>query len=193
MAKDINQWTRRIDNTTAEFFTRFGSLTHEEINWKPNPETWSIAQNIDHLMVINRSYFPILSDLKTGKYQPPLIAKFGFIASFFGKMILNGVKPDQKKKMKTFRIWEPTVSLLDADILKQFEAHQTELKQHIEAAEAFVNAGTVISSPANKNIVYTLEMAFDILVTHEQRHLIQAQHMLEWLEKSRDHSLGLKP
>ncbi len=38
------------------------------------------------------------------------------------------------------------------------------------------------TSPANKNIIYTLETAFDIIVTHEQRHLAQAKEVLEMLK-----------
>lgn len=110
----MKHWINQIDATTEAFNHQFNSLTTEELNWKPNPTTWSIAQNIDHLIVINETYFPILSDLKTGNYQPPFIAKIGFLASLFGKMILNSVKPDQQKKIKTFPIWEPAKSELSS-------------------------------------------------------------------------------
>jgi hypothetical protein len=43
--------------------------------------------------------------------------------------------------------------------------------------------GTVISSPANKYIVYKLETAFDIIVAHEERHLEQAKEVLSVLRK----------
>ncbi|CAZ97441.1 Putative protein [Zobellia galactanivorans] len=36
-----------------------------------------------------------------------------------------------------------------------------------------IEKGCIISSPANKNIVCRLETAFDIIVTHEQRHFEQ--------------------
>jgi hypothetical protein len=48
----------------------------------------------------------------------------------------------------------------------------------IEEAKELVAKGTVIASPANKNIVYKLETAFDIIVSHEQRHLEQAKEVL---------------
>ena len=38
--------------------------------------------------------------------------------------------------------------------------------------------GVVISSPANKNIVYKLETALDIITTHEKRHFEQARRIL---------------
>lgn len=179
----MKHWIHQIDNTTTAFQTLFGALTTEQLNWKPNASTWSIAQNIDHLIVINQTYFPLLADLKAGTFKPPFIARFSFIVSFIGKTILNAVKPDNKKKIKTFTIWEPTESKITGDILALFSKHQDQLKQEMEAAKDFLQQGTVIYSPANKNIVYTLETAFDVITAHEVRHLEQAKEVLALLQK----------
>ena len=80
--------------------------------------------------------------------------------------------------MKTFPVWEPGVSTIKGDILKTFEDHQKELKKKIEDAKEWLEKGIIIASPANRNIVYKLETAFDIIVTHEQRHMEQAREML---------------
>jgi hypothetical protein len=119
-----------------------------------------------------------LESLNARTYKTPFIAKIGFLVSFLGKTVLNAVQPDRRKKMKTFPIWEPTTSNVINDILQKFQIHQNELIQKIEDGKGLVENGVVISSPANKNIVYTLETAFDIIVSHEQRHLIQANEIL---------------
>lgn len=177
----MKDWTLQLDKITEHFTATFGSLSTEQLNWKPNSQTWSIAQNIDHLIIVNETYYPVLASLKDGTYKAPFISKLGFIVSFLGKTVLNAVKPDRKKKMKTFPIWEPTISQVKNDILKQFEKHQNELKRQIETSKRFIEKGTIISSPANKNIVYKLETAFDIIVSHEQRHLEQAKEILQLL------------
>lgn len=179
----MKDWTNQIDSTTTEFQQLFGKLSSEELNWKPNPKTWSIAQNIDHLIVINKTYFPILAELKSGNYKLPFLGKFGFIVSYLGKLILKAVEPSRKKKTKTFSIWEPSESNISSDILAQFSTHQNELKREILAAKNLIKNGAIISSPANKNIVYKLETAFDVIVTHEQRHLEQAKEVLSQLKK----------
>lgn len=173
----MENWLNRIDSTTEVFQTHYGSLTVEELNWKPNPGTWSIAQNIDHLIVINQTYFPILSELKSGSYKLPFIAKFGFMVSFFEKTVLNAVKPDRKKKMKTFPIWEPASSQISDNILEKFVEHQAELKRQIAASKVLLEKKVVISSPANKFIVYKLATAFEVIVTHEERHLAQSEEV----------------
>ncbi len=171
-------WITRIDKNTEDFIRTFGSLTTEEMNWKPNSDAWSIAQNIDHLIVINETYYPTLRALQEGTYKPPFIAKFGFIVSFLGKTVLKSVQPDRKKKIKTFKIWEPESGHIPEGTLERLKRHQAELKEHMESSADLINQKTIISSPANRNIVYKLETAFDIIVTHEQRHFEQAKEVL---------------
>jgi hypothetical protein len=183
----MKNWTSTLGDISRQILTEFGSLSSEQLNWKPNPNTWSIAQNLDHLIVVNETYYLVLASLKAGTYKTPFIAKIGFMVSFLGKIVLNGVQPDRKKKMKTFPIWEPTTSNVIGDILNRFQNHQIELIQKIEGAKELVEKGIVISSPANKNIVYKLETAFDIIVSHEQRHLEQAKEILQLMKNNTSH------
>ena len=176
-------WVQEIDKITLDAELLFSELSGEQLNWKPNSQTWSIAQNLEHLIVVNETYYPVLSALKKGAYKKPFLANFSFIVSFFGKIVLNAVNPDRKKKMKTFSIWEPGQSSAGNDIVSRFKKHQSELQKQLNDAKELLNNRIVISSPANKNVVYRLEMAFDIIITHEQRHLEQAKEILRELKK----------
>lgn len=175
---NTDRWITQIDRTTGDFKAAFSGLNPEQLNWKPNPQTWSIAQNIDHLIVINQTYYPVINAVRNGSYKMPFLGKLGFIVRFFGKTVLNAVQPDRRKKMATFPIWEPANREIAGDILERFVQHQDELKALINGSQDLLEKGTVISSPANKNLVYTLETAFDIITTHEQRHLEQAKEVL---------------
>jgi hypothetical protein len=178
----MNNWLTRIDQTTHNFVNKFGDLNYEELNWKASANTWSIAQNIDHLIVINKSYYPTFEQLANGTYRLPWIARWGWMVSFLGKTVLNAVQADRKKKIRTFSIWEPSQSAIKEDILSRFQNHQAELKEWIEKSVDLIKKGTIISSPANRNIVYKLETAFEIIVTHEQRHFAQACEVFALME-----------
>jgi hypothetical protein len=175
---NTEKWTIKADEITGDFKKMFKELTTEQLNWKLNGQTWSIAQNINHLIVVNETYYPVIKSVRAGNYKVPFIGKIGFMVNSIGKMILNAVEPTRRKKIKTFPIWEPSKSTIDVDILKRFEKHQTDLKEMIKGCGDLLDKGTVISSPANKNIVYKLETAFDIIIAHEQRHLEQAKELL---------------
>ena len=85
--------------------------------------------------------------------------------------------------MRTFPIWEPDKSEIPQGILDRFAAHQLQLKTVLENSRDLVDQGVIISSPANRNIVYKLEKAFEIIVAHEQRHFEQSREVYQLLQK----------
>lgn len=176
-------WILELDKITQDFEMHFSNLTQEELNWRPYPGDWSIAQNLEHLIIVNETYYPVLASLKNNTYKTPFIAKSGIIVSFLGKTVLKAVQPDRKEKMKTFPLWEPSYSEVHSDILLMFKNHQAELQQKIADSSDLVKKGVIISSPAKRMIVYKLETAYDIIVNHEMRHLEQAKEILRKLNK----------
>lgn len=184
--KEIQNWSSQIDQTSESFNHVFGKLSQDQLNWKPNLQSWSIAQNIDHIITINESYFPIIKAVHEGNYNLPFIAKIGFLVNFFGKALLSSAQPDRRRKSKTFAIWEPSGGELQAGILERFNRHQEKLKVMISESDDLLGKNTIISSPANKNIVYKLETAFDVLVAHEKRHFEQAKEVLKNMKLEAD-------
>lgn len=64
-------------------------------------------------------------------------------------------------------------------VLYRFEQQQILFRHLMENCRELLDQGIVISSPANKNIVYKLETAFDIIILHERRHFEQARKLLQ--------------
>ncbi|KAA9332786.1 DinB family protein [Adhaeribacter soli] len=178
MNKEIAAWEKELNEIMRLFKTSFGHLSLEELNRKPNPQTWSIAENIQHIIKINESYYPVVRDFRNNRLKLPFISNFSFFTNLIGNSILKSVAPDRKKKIKTFPLWEPDASKIKGNILEEFEKHQKELIAFMKSCEDLLNRETIISSPANKMVVYKLEKAFEIMVTHEKRHYNQALEVL---------------
>lgn len=168
----------RIDALSLKFKNAFGSLSEDDINLKPSPAVWSIAQILDHLVKINSSYFPVFDEIAAGSNKKPFTGNFPFLVRFFGKMILESVSPDRRKKIKTFPVWEPSKSNI-SDVMNRFLESQEILKSKINQCRNFMENQTVISSPANRMIVYTLDKAVEIILTHEERHFLQAKELFD--------------
>ncbi len=173
-----------LEGLTKAFTTEFGGLTPEELNRKPNASTWSIGQVIDHIITVNKSYYPVVEQLRAGTYRTPWTAKVPFLVNWFGDFILKGVEPERRKKIKTFPVWEPAVSEVRADIVSHFAEHQRELAGFVAVCSDLIEDGKVISSPANRFIVYEIGRAFDIIMAHEHRHLNQSREILTFLKKN---------
>lgn len=173
-----------IDTITNIIESEFGDMTKEQLNQKPYPQAWSIAQIIEHLIIINSTYFPIVDALNHGTYTVPLIGKISFIPTVLGKVLLKSMKGNRSQKTKTFPIWEPSQSEIDADIITRFKQHQEELKSMIKQCEHHIKSHAIISSPANRYIVYPLSMAIDIIIAHESRHIEQMREVVKHISTS---------
>jgi hypothetical protein len=94
----VDRWTNQVDAVTNDFKESFGTLTLEQLNWKPNSNLWSIGMNLDHIIVINRTYHPVIDTIRKGQYRLPFVARFDFMVSFLGRTVLKAVQPDRKKE-----------------------------------------------------------------------------------------------
>lgn len=160
----------------------FKSFDEQIFNVRPGAEAWSIAQIVDHLIRINRSYYQTFEALNSGTYQVPIHGNLGFLARAMGSMILKSVEPNRIKKMKTFAVWEPSQSNLPYSIISTFEAEQETLKNWMRRMEEGSMLNRAIASPASRVVVYPLTAAFEIIVTHEERHLQQALEVVKLIK-----------
>lgn len=179
----IQNWIESLVQNSRDFQNQFSNLSADKMNHKWTLEEWSIAQNIDHLIAVSKSYFPTFEALKAGDYKRPLLSKIKFLVKVTGDSILKSVNPNRKKKMPTFPIWEPTLSNFGPSIVDDLERTQKRLIEYVKESTPFLEQNIVIASPANRNVVYTLEKAFDIIIAHQKRHFNQAMEMLQLQEQ----------
>lgn len=171
--------SEQIDNITKQFRVLYEHLSVEKMNRKPDRDIWSIGQNLEYLIRVIESFFPIIRQLHTGTYQIPFHGRIGFVVDFICKAFLKSVQPERKKRIRRFSIWKPETKTPD---LEFFEKHRQELKQMFEGCQDLLKKNVVISSPVSRNIVYRLKTVFDIITAHEQRHLEQARYVISSLD-----------
>ena len=177
-------WIHRVEHVTVEIQQQCINPDYAVLSWKAQAQAWSASQVLEHIIKVNTSYFPIIESLHNGTYRPSWTAKIPLFPRMMGKLILNSVKPSNTRKVSTFQIWEPATSALPLSIVEDFIKHQDELQQLILSSADLLSRQVIISSPASSTITYSLEDAFHIIVTHEERHLSQFQRVLNLAEKS---------
>ncbi|MGZ5191176.1 MAG: hypothetical protein ACXWCZ_09170, partial [Flavisolibacter sp.] len=63
-------------------------------------------------------------------------------------------------------------------ILNEFVKHQEELKHYFQRLGQLDTKNLIIASPVSALITYTLADALALLAVHEQRHIVQAENVL---------------
>lgn len=169
----------QVDTLNEEASWRFAKLNKSQLNWKPDPESWSIAQCLDHLITTNRQYIPQIEAVIEGKKKMTFWERLPWLPRLFGQMLIRSVDPAQQKKVKTFEVFEPRESALPDTIVEDFCEHNLLLKSLMNRSDGVDHQQTIITSPAAFYITYSLHDAFTLMVLHEKRHVNQARRLLD--------------
>ena len=166
-----------IRDIAADADRLFGQLSTDQLAWSPGPGRWSVAQCLEHLIRIDRAYWPVFARIEAGSYRSPLVCRL-FLPGLWGALILKAVEPGTTMKARTSRPLDPASADVGGDVLRRFAAHEKELGAHMEAIDRAGGADAVIASPLLNAIGYRVLDALRILVAHQRRHLAQAQRVM---------------
>lgn len=158
----------------------FGSLSADQLNWKPAPKSWSVAQCFDHLITTHSLYLPKFEQLATRNVEMSFWEKASPFSGFFGRFLIKGLDPTNLKPMKTTAKAFPSESEIGGDIIKRFVLHQARMMDAIIKLPSDVDpTKQIITSPLLGIVTYSLDDCFTVLVIHCQRHFNQAKRVTE--------------
>jgi len=167
-----------LRQVTDDVRATFGHLSVEQLNWKPNPEAWSVGQCLDHLMTSNRPYVRIIDETLSGTRRTRALERLPILPKVFGNLLVNALDPKTVRKLKAPAKFQPASSNVPGTIVSGFIDLQNELVAKIEAAARLNPERIIITSPALSVITYSLFDAFRVIVNHERRHFAQAERVM---------------
>lgn len=159
---------------------KFKSLGIEQLNQKPHPEEWSILECLEHLNLYGDYYLPEIEKTimeQKENYTSPMF-KSGILGNYFANLMLpkeNG----QIKKMKSPQDKNPVHSQLGFTTIERFLKQQELLKKLLEQSKNrdLTKLKTPIS--ISKWIKLRLGDTFRFVIYHNQRHIAQAEKLLQ--------------
>jgi hypothetical protein len=175
----ISQLIPLVEQLTGAITAQVGALSPSQLNWKPNPAAWSVGQGIEHVVIANRSYFPILEQIVAGTRVPRLVERLPLAPVLFGRLLIASLDPARLHKVRTAKVFEPTLSVVEPSIVAAFTQQQQRLVELMQACSHLDAARIIITSPAVSFITYSLLDAFRILVVHEQHHFASTAQLLK--------------
>jgi hypothetical protein len=157
----------------------FGNLSSQQLNWKPSPERWSVAQCFDHLITANKSYFPAIDRVLEGQRNTSVWERMPLFPSVWGKLLIKSLDPASTRKLKAPKSFAPAQSDVSGTIIEDFVEQQKKVIEQMKATAHLDLEKIIITSPALSVITYSLMDAYRIIVVHEQRHFQQARRVMD--------------
>ncbi|NNJ11985.1 DinB family protein [Chloroflexales bacterium ZM16-3] len=166
----------------AEFERRFGGLSATQLNWRPNPEEWSIGYCVEHVIVVNSGYFAPIGQILAGTKASSFWERLPLLPGLFGGFLIRTLEPGAKGFVPAPKAFLPGSTDIPADVMDRFMAQQRELLGLMERCRTLDTATIIVTSPAADFVTYSLLDAFRIIVVHLQHHLHQTSKLLAMAE-----------
>lgn len=164
----------RININKAE---KFNSYSNEKLNWRVEENSWSILECFKHLNLYGDFYIPeIKKAIESSKTQDKGNFKSGMLGNYFA----NSMLPKEKlNKMKTFNDKNPIGNKLDKKTIENFILQQKKILNLLNKSREINLNKTKTAISISKLIKLKIGDTFRVVVYHNERHLVQAQKILD--------------
>jgi hypothetical protein len=138
---------------------------------------WSVAQCLDHLNSYGRYYLPQIEKKMGAKLD---VNAESFTSTWLGNYFTRIMDPQTgKKKFKAFKNHRPAKELDAHKVVAEFiEQQETMLRYLVHARHCDLNNVRVPLS-IFKLITFKLGDAFQFIIAHNERHVLQAKRNLD--------------
>ena len=160
-------------------------LTPEQMTLRLDSQQWSLAECLIHLNLSSEGFLVVIREASQKARQEGVVGPGPFKLDFRGRVIRWMLKPPPRIKLRTTSRFEPTIIGPPEGILPRFLALQRELQNSIEQSDSLDLNKIVVISPFSKNVRYNLYSCFEVILTHQLRHLWQAEHVKRGLLRDR--------
>ena len=155
-------------------------LSEDQLNWKPAPDKWSIAQCLEHLAVATSKFDPYFTAaLAAARKKWPVTSSPSYRPTLIGGWLIKHVVPEARRNLSAPKILRPSESSVIHASLESFLEQQERFIRFVRETDGVDYNKTRLRSPVTPLIRYSLADAFVVTVVHGQRHLAQARRVRE--------------
>ncbi len=154
--------------------------TRAELNARPEPDSWSVAQCLDHLAQTTRAFLPAISD--SIATAPRLVTGRSLRTGMLARLFIRNLEPPYRIRIKVLPQLTPKHEDFDF-AWSAFVDSQSELSRAVVSAGGLAIDTVKIKSPVYARVSYNVYGAFRMLLAHERRHLWQIEQILSALDR----------
>lgn len=178
LLKELSKTTKELKQIAEE---KFIPLSEQEFNYKTNPDSWSVAQCLEHLNLYGDYYLEVMQKAIEKSNSPSQeLFKSGMLGNYFANMMLP--KEGEIKKMEAQKKQNPSkfeTIYLPKETLNRFIGQQEQMLELLEKAKNKSLNKIRIPITLSKLIKLRLGDAFRFNVNHTLRHMNQAQRVID--------------
>ena len=172
-------WSNRLafelsaNDQTAQALV--AGLNTEQLNWQPIPGSWSVGQCLEHLCIMNEAYLRAISAALEAKPDSPVEQ---ITPGWFGGWFLrNFVEPSPNGRRASAPSKIRPGAKVDLSVIDRFLGDNKSCRELIVRARAKDVNRIRFWNPFVPGLRFTVGTGLEIITSHEQRHLLQAERV----------------
>ena len=177
LAPEVDDYRKEFERLAEEANALVAPLTEEQFNWKPAPDSWSIAECLDHLNTTARLYLPHLDTGIAEGLRRGLYGKGPFTHDLIGRLFVRSMEPPARIKVKAPARFQPPPQRSRSAIMAAFGGYQVQFIDRLHQASGLDLTRAKVRSPLSPWIRMSLNSGFALMAAHERRHLWQARRV----------------
>jgi len=177
----LNQQIERSQKIIDQAEKFFAPLVIETLEKNPSEKSWSIAQILEHLNLYADHYNPTISQAIENLKSTELDEDDNYKPKQMGKWFVKSMAPKKgevKFKMGTTKDKNPFTTGVRANVYDEFIKQQKEFITLLEQAKAVNINYKNVNTTLGKVFKLTVGDSINVLVNHNERHMIQAMSVL---------------
>jgi hypothetical protein len=178
----LQTWTEAFEAGRERMRALVDGLSHEQVNFKPAPDRWSVAECLDHLAVSMRIYLdpmePVVDAARAGARAAGKTGGEPYRRGpFLGRLLLRALRKPGKRYPAP-RMFRPGRSALAPDAVREgFDAQIGRMLRAVERSDGLALGKIKMPWPVFPPIKLSLAQAFELQALHVGRHLDQAERV----------------
>lgn len=177
LAPEIDQFRTQFEQLSADADALTAPLTDEQFTWRPDQDSWSIAECLDHLNATARVYLPALDEGISDAIRRGVYGDGPFKYNWLGRMSVRF--SDMRVRLRATEEVQPGVGRTRREILAAFRAYQVQYIDRLRQANGVDLARARVRMPVTSWLKIPLGSGLAVVVSHSRRHLAQARRITE--------------
>jgi len=164
-----------LEAVAGEVHATFGGLGSGQLNWRPDPGRWSVAQCFEHLLTADRLMFRAAEAALADGAARSVWQRLPIVPSLLGRMLIRSQAPGGTRRFTAPAQAQPASRDIDADIVQRFVEQQRGAVARLRTLDEQRAARVIMTSPFIKVVTYSVLDGWRLVLAHERRHFEQAR------------------
>ncbi|MBX2992005.1 MAG: DinB family protein [Bacteroidetes bacterium] len=175
MSPQLQTLVAEIDACSGQAKSLLGSSNKSHLTKRPANGGWSAVECVKHLTLTTDLYLNLLPPLIQQAKEQGKIGDGPYKMDWKGRLLKWILEPPYRTKVKTIQSLEVVTTESPKEVLAEFLAAQSRLRETYESANGVALDKVVMRSPFNERMKYNLYSCFCVIPAHQRRHLWQGE------------------